>query len=438
MVGGGIAGLAAAHAIHRRGGEVLVLESAERAGGYVHSEEMRGALIELGPQGFLSERPGVLDVVEDLGLSGRVVAASGAAKRRYVLHGGRLVPLPSSPPALLASPLLSTLGKFRLLLEPFARKAPSSPESVHDFATRRIGSEAARVFVDAAVTGIYGGDPERLSLEACFPKMRAMERESGSLLKALVKKSRQGSSAFGKRLMSFHGGMEELARAYTSSLASRVRLGTEVIALEKVRRGFRAKARAGEVFEAERAIVALPANVAAKLLAPSIPALAHMARELEAASVAVLGFVFRRDRVGHALDGYGFLAPGGRSPLLGCLFESSVFPSRAPQGCVLLRALVGGSRQPGALRGSSEAILDAALGALRPLLCLEGDPELTRCAIHPRAIPQYGLAHPARIREVEEDLSGFPGLFLAGASYRGVSVNHLVAEGETLARRVMA
>jgi oxygen-dependent protoporphyrinogen oxidase len=163
VAGGGIAGLSVAHAILRRGGDPLVLESSDRVGGYVQSFARDGIVFEHGPQGFLSERPGTLDLVDELGLADRVVRASETSKRRYVLHGGVLRALPMSPSSFLASPLLSWGAKLRVLGEPWAKPPPDHEETIREFVTRRLGREVADVLADAAVTGIYAGDPARLS-----------------------------------------------------------------------------------------------------------------------------------------------------------------------------------------------------------------------------------------------------------------------------------
>ncbi|MBZ0266796.1 protoporphyrinogen oxidase, partial [bacterium] len=179
-----------AKALVDRGASPLVLEASDRVGGVIRTEEVDGALIETGPQGFLAERPGALDAVDELSLHDELVPASSDSSTRYLLHEGRLVPLPLTPPAFLGTPLLSLGGRLRVLAEPFAKGAPDEPETVHAFASRRIGKEAADVLVDAMVTGIFAGDPKQLSLAACFPKMVDLERQYGGLFKGMIAKRR--------------------------------------------------------------------------------------------------------------------------------------------------------------------------------------------------------------------------------------------------------
>jgi oxygen-dependent protoporphyrinogen oxidase len=438
IVGGGISGLAAGREILRRGGEPLVLEASERVGGYIRSETVDGALIESGPQGFLGERPGVLDSVEDLGLSETLLPASDIARTRYILHGGQLVALPMSPPALVKSPLLSWKAKLRLVGELFAKGPPPGPESIHDFAARRIGREAASVLVDAAVTGIFAGDPSALSVDACFPKMRAMERDYGGLFRAMKAKRKEGASPMGKRLHSFVGGMEELVWAHERKLGERIRRNAPVTRVERDGAGWVTVLESGERLASPAVVVATPAELAAKQLNEIAPGIAGLLGEIRSAPVAVLGVVYERAKIAHPLDGYGFLVPGGRFPVLGCLFESTVFPGRAPEGKVLLRILVGGARNPEAARQPPEAIVESALHAIRPILGVEGEPEITRCIAHRNAIPQYDLGHLDRLSKLDRERDKLPGLHLAGAAYHGVAVNYLVAEGARIAGEALA
>jgi oxygen-dependent protoporphyrinogen oxidase len=417
---------------------VLLLEASERLGGYVRSERFDGILFEHGPQGFLGESPGVLDLVDGLGLRGSLLPAGEAARRRWIYRGGRLVAIPTSPVAFLASSLLSAGGMLRLLGEPWAREAPDGPESVHAFAERRVGREAAEVLVDAMVTGILAGDPKALSIDACFPKMPRLEREHGGLFRGFRAKRKAGGSPFGARLHSLRGGMEDIARAMASSLEGRVRRKALAVAIERRGAGWVVRLDSGEAVEADAVVVAVPARIAARLLDGAAVELAGHLREIRCATVAVAGLVFVRERVRHSLDGYGFLVPGGRFPILGCLFESSVFPGRAPEGKVLLRAMLGGTRNPDAASRPPDVIVANALEALRPILGIDGDPHETHCVAHGDAIPQYDLAHPDRLRRIERALEALPGLHLAGASYRGVSVNHLVGEAKAIAARAMA
>ncbi|MCA9751264.1 MAG: protoporphyrinogen oxidase [Gemmatimonadetes bacterium] len=438
VVGGGIAGLSVAREMLRRGHDVIVLEAQERVGGNVQTSSLDGALMEHGPQGFLGERPGVLDAVDELGLRDRLLPASDAAKTRYLLSGGKLVALPLNPVAFLRSPLLSFPGRLRVLREPWAKGPPDRPETIREFAARRIGPEAADKLLDAVVTGIFAGDPSRLSVDACFPKMKKLEREHGGLIRGMMARKKAGgpSDPAGSRLHSFTGGMRDLVDATARPLAGRIRTGTRAVTLARNGDGWRVTTDGGDRLDAERVVVALPPSAAAGVLGDVAPDVGAALREIHSAAVAVVGLVYERSAVGHPLDGYGFLAAGGREPVLGCLFESSVFPNRAPAGRVMLRAMVGGARNAEAVAQDPERIVAQARGFLEPLLAAGSEPVASRCVVWPAAIPQYDVAHPARVERIRRALDALDGLDVTGAAYSGVSVNHLVASASTVADRL--
>lgn len=437
VVGGGIAGLSATQALVDAGADPLLLEASPRVGGVIHTDDLEGAQLECGPQGFLAERPGVLDVVRALGLEDQLLPAADAAGKRYVLQGDRLIPLPSGPAGFLRTPLLSARGRLRVLAEPWAKgPPPDGRESVWDFAARRLGREAADVLVDALVTGIFAGDPKAISLDACFPRMRRLEREHGGLIRGMIRRRKSGGGLGGARLVSFKDGMKALPAAYARRLHGRIRTGVGARELRRSGSGWEITTADGERLSAERVLLTAPAAELARILKPLSGRLAERLAEIRSVPVAVVGLVYSRERVGHPLDGYGFLAPGGQRDLLGCLFETTVFPSRAPEGKVLLRAMVGGARRPEAAFRDKSAIISQCVEALRPLLDLSGAPDAARVVRWKRAIPQYDLEHPARLEEIERELSALPGLFLGGAPFRGVSVNRLVADAKDLARQI--
>jgi oxygen-dependent protoporphyrinogen oxidase len=242
----------------------------------------------------------------------------------------------------------------------------------------------------------------------------------------------------GGKLHSLRDGMESLPRAVADALGDRVRLGVRVASLARAGSGWRVVADGGETLEAAQVIVTTPARVTAPLLDDVSPAVAAELRQIVYASVAGVGLLYRREDVDHALDGYGFLAPGGRRDVLGCLFESTVFPNRAPAGHVFLRAMMGGARRPDVGSRTPEELILTATDSLRGLLGLHGDPVAAGTWHHAHAIPQYDLDHPARLQRIARCLKDTPGLHLGGAALRGASVNLLAAEGHALAAAVDA
>jgi oxygen-dependent protoporphyrinogen oxidase len=263
VVGGGIAGLAVASKL---GGNVSVLEAGSRAGGNIRSERRSGYLCEWGPSGFLDDAPATLEACTRLGLGARVTRAGADANDRFIVRGGRLRKLPSSPLGFLGSDVLSLPGRLRVLMEPLIRaQRDDNDESVFDFAARRIGSEAARVLVDALVTGIWAGNADTLSLRSALPKLAALERKHGGLFRGMIAERGGSGGAMGPkgRLASFPDGLEELPAAYASALGSNVRLNTRVTAIERLPHGgWRVHASDGPAYEATDSRRARPRAVA--------------------------------------------------------------------------------------------------------------------------------------------------------------------------------
>lgn len=439
VVGGGIAGLSLAHGLARRGVDVVVLEGGPRPGGNIRSEERQGYLCEWGPNGFLDNEPATLRLVDALDLRGQLAPSSDLARVRWIVRGGRLRRLPSSPPAFLKSDVLSPRGRARVLLE-WAQPArrETSDESVFDFARRRIGREAAEVLVDAMVTGIYAGDSRRLSLHAAFPRMRDMEREHGGLFRAM-RHRRGGGNPMGPGgvLTSFVGGMETLVRALAAALGDRLRTRAAAAALERRANGWHIETEDGTAVDAEQVVLACPSWRAAPLLERINADLAAAAAAIPSAPVAVVCLGYAARDLQRVEPGFGFLVPGReRLGILGTLFDTWVFPGRSPDGRVLLRTMIGGARDPGALDLPDDALVARAQQALASLLGVRAEPDLQFVVRHSRGIPQYPVGHVEKLKHIEERLQALPGLSLTGNSYRGIAMNSCIREAESLVERL--
>jgi oxygen-dependent protoporphyrinogen oxidase len=457
IVGGGIAGLATAHAVRGLApdAEVIVLEARDRIGGHLHSERVDGYLCEAGPDGFLDNAPATLAFVEAIGLSPRLQASRDEARRRFIFRRGRLHDVPLSPLGFATTGLLSAGAKLRVLAEPFAVSPPRRDESILAFAERHVGREAARVLVGSMVSGVFAGDAAELSLQSCFPKMHEMELQYGSLFRALLAKRRSGSAKNGVgapagRLTSFSGGMEDLARAAAAAMGPSVRTGCGVTAID-VRHpsgtalrpvGGRAYSLIcnGRRIEADALVLAGAAAESAALVRPFAPIAAVLLAALPTAPLAVvcLGYdaaALAADR--GPLNGFGFLVPRGEGPrLLGALWETSIYDDRAPLGKSLLRVMIGGAADPGAVQLDDGPLIARVRADLEQTMGLRIAPEFVHVVRHWRGIPQYTVGHAARLARIEAGLAGHPGLFLAGNAYRGVSVNACIEDARQVAARV--
>ena len=445
VVGAGIAGLAAAHAVRREAArrgipaEVRILEGATRPGGRIATIEEDGWLVESAANGIQGIEPTAAPLLEQLGLSAERVMARPESARRYVYRGGRLHLLPLSPPALLRFGGLSPAARLRVFAEPFFAQRHDKDETVHDFAVRHVGAEAATTLVGTAVRGIFGGDSRKLSLEAAFPVMREMERKHRSLVVAMIRGKRAPG---GRALWTMRRGLEQLTRGFAESLGPSVQVGTPVLSLERVgegsRAGWAAGLASGERVEADAVIVTVPVSSAAALLRPLDRDLARAMGSIPSASLAVVALGFRPEAFRRAPDGYGFLvAPGEPLEILGALCESNLWPGRAPEGRVLIRVMIGGSERPDLLTRSDADLTALAMAALDRAWGLTSGPERTWLLRHADAIPQYPVGHRALLGAMAGRLDLLPGLYLAGNGYRGVSVGSLLEDATRVAERLV-
>ncbi len=453
IAGGGIAGLSTAWAIKQRAPlvDVVLLEGSPRAGGNIRTEHLDGYVCESGPDGFLDNAPATLALVRELGLSSRLLPSNDQARRRYIFRNGRLSEVPTSPGAFLKTPLLSPRAKLRLLCEPFANARRHDDESIIDFATRRIGSEAAAVFVDSMVSGVYAGDATALSLKACFPKMRQIEDDHGSLFRGLIairrtRKSTDTSGAPAGRLTSFTSGMSDLIDGLTRGLGSVVHTSTAVTSIRRNRtpslspgkssvRAYVVTASQGAV-DADAVVLTGPAAESAAIVRELDQALAAAIAGIPTSPLAVvcLGNDEAAVRSECGLDGFGFLVPRDEGlRILGALWETSIYQHRAPAGKVLIRVMIGGATDPDAVSLCEAKLRRIVRTELKRTMHISAVPEFVRVTRHTRGIPQYVLGHQARMQRIDALRQPHHGLFLAGNSYRGVSINACIADAPSVA-----
>ena len=444
VIGGGITGLSAAWFLNRKGVEVRVIEAAGRVGGVIDTVRHDGFLVERGPNTTL-RKPGRPDdalgrLLEQSGLDAIAREADPAGHKRFILRGGRVLALPSSPPAFLATGAFSLPAKLRLLREPFIGRG-SGEETIAQFVTRRLGREFLDYAVDPFISGVYAGDTAKLSVRAAVPRIFELEQQYGSLIRgaiALGKAAKNAGQPSGRQI-SFADGMAALPAGIAAKLpAGCVRTGTRARALERTENGWTIHLADRDTPEtADAVIVALPADKAAELVRPLAPKTADILDEQPYVGITTTGLGYRREQVAHALDGFGFLIPrveGVRS--LGALFSSSLFAGRAPDGHVLLTAFMGGAHDPQAPSLDDDTLAAALQVDLARCLGITGEPVFRRITRWDRAIPQYALGHLDRMAEIDRDLDRLPGLHLQSAWRGGISVADCIRSAEALAERI--
>lgn len=439
VLGGGISGLTAAFLLKERGHSVALLEASERPGGCIRTWKKDGFLFELGPNTVLNNAFEIDELCAKAGLLERRLTATPTAKVRYIVRGGKPVRLPGGPFGFAATPLFSLGTKLGLFREPFVKAAPPDlEESIAQFVTRRLGREFLDYAVGPFVSGVYAGDPAKLSVRHAVSKIYALEEKHGSLIRGALAKRKGPAPAGG--LFSFPDGLEELPRTLAAALGEGWRPGTEVLAVRREGPGFVVEARgsSGDVSLWARSVVcALPSKAASAALTPLGGAFAPGISDLSYADVACVCLGFRREQVDHSLVGFGFLCPEveGRH-VLGCLFPSSLFPGRAPEGHVALTCFVGGAVHPERAGAPEAEILEKTLADLKPLLGLKGDPVVSRVERWCPAIPQYNVGH-GRHKEAAAALeAAHPGLFVSGNLLFGVSLGNCVQNASAVAARV--
>ncbi len=454
IVGAGISGLAVAFRLQERlpAANITVLEQAERPGGTMWTVRDAGFQVEIGPNGFLDTKPTTLDLCRAVGLGPQLVEASEASgKNRYLFLSDRLKALPGGLAAFLTTDLLSWRGKLSLLWERFRQKrTQADDESIDAFARRRAGDEAAEVFADALVTGIYAGDPKLLSLPACFPRIAELERAHGSVVKgfaATAKKRRAEAKAKGipyerpGKMRSFPGGLRVLVETLVSQLKQTPLYGVPIRTVEKTgdprKPQWRLHADGRDAWEADAVVLTCPAHSQAKIVAEMDAELAQQIGAIAYNRIAVVAFGFRQADVPIALDGFGYIAPENtHRDLLGVQWCSSIYPQRSPTGCVLLRAMCGGWQRPEIVDWPDDRLLQALRAELRLAMRITAEPIFHKIVRWDKAIPQYHLGHLDRVQRIETRLAEHPGLWLGGNAYHGVALNDCTEQGERIAERI--
>ena len=453
----------------------MILEAGRRVGGNIRTDHIDGFTIERGPNGYLDDVPAMARLVERLDLGSELQRAAKRASKRFLYRNHELHLLPTGPLGLLSSSVLSVRGRLRVFLEPFARSKPDGiDETIYEFASRRIGSEAAEVLIDAMVSGVFAGDTRKLSLASAFPRIAAMEEVHGSLVWAMVSRMRERRTAkrqarelaqrgdesieemtcpggpAGPRgtLTSFKQGLDVLVEGLVAELREAIRLDSGVTAIEPSLTGmsvgaggqssagvpqWRIVTAAGEMIQADAVLVAAPSPRAAPLLKEIDRTLGEMLDAIPSAGLAVVALSFEAAAVGGPPDGFGFLVPRSEGlRILGCLWDSCIFPGRAPDDKVLLRVMIGGAHDPQAVELEDATLISVVRQDLATAMSLTAEPSLIRVYRHRLGIAQYERGHQDRMDIIAERLGKLPGLWVAGSSFFGVSMNACVEEGSNL------
>ena len=436
--------------------DVILLEAADRLGGVLETTRRDEFLIEGAADNFLTTPPQAVELCRQLGMEDQLIGTDPTRRSALVVKGGRLYPIPAGFLIMAASqiwpivttPILSLRGKLRLAMECFVSRSRSeADESLAAFVKRRMGREVFDRLVQPLIGGIYTGDPELLSINATMPRFRQMERDHGSLTRAMFKQRPKSGAAreSGARYGQFaapQGGMASILQALAQQLPEEsVRLGSPVEKLSPAD-GQRWQIQIGGdnplMLEVDGVVVAVPAYRAANLFSPWQGEVAEQLRGIEYASCAVVSLAYRREQIGHALDGFGFVVPLRENRMiLSCSFSSLKYAGRAPEGSVLMRVFIGGACQPGLLKFSDDELTTLAERELEDLLQVQGPPIISQMRRYDRAMPQYYVGHQDRISAVESALDQYPTIALAGSAFNGVGIPSCIQTGHAAADKIL-
>lgn len=447
IIGGGITGLTAAFRLQQQGVPVSLFEAGPRVGGVIQSIRQDGYLAEYGPNSVLDTSPRIGGLIRDLGLEGRRLNSEPAAEKRYLVRNSRPIALPRHPLGIFASPLFSPRAKLALLMEPLIRRAPASAEeSVEQFVLRRLGREFLDYAINPLVSGIYAGEPSRLSVRHAFPKLHAVEQRYGSLIlgQILGAKERRARGEVSKqdaKKVSFDEGLQVLTDTLGSRLGTGLHLSSQVVQITELAQGWQLVVQTGGRLERSEHSAVLYAGTTHGLAYIEVrsqhgPDLTPLT-QVYYPPVASVVLGFRRRDVEHPLDGFGVLIPKiEKFSILGTLFSSSLFPKRAPEGHVTLTSYIGGVRNPELALRSADELINLTAQDLRRLLGATGQPTFRHHRLYRRAIPQYEVGY-GFYKQIMDDLEAkAPGFFLAGHFRNGISMGDSIVAGQEVAERI--
>lgn len=466
IIGGGIAGLAAAHRLEELSRErelplrFTLLEASGRLGGTIGTEHRDGFLLEYGPDSFISEKPWALALCRRMGLESELVGTQDQFRTTFVVRNGKLEPLPEgfmllAPTrlgAFVRSRIFSWSGKLRMGLDlvlPRARQ--QDDESLGSFVCRRLGREALERVAQPLIGGIYTADPDYLSLAATMPRFLQMERDHRSVIYALWRAGRKRpqdtKSASGARwslFVTLRNGMQHMVDTLVSRLLlGEIRLNCRANAVRlqpsnSQDQHWHIDCQNGSSLQADGVVLATPAFQTARLLQLCDTQLADQLADILYSSAATVSLAYRREDIPHALNGFGFVAPAiEKRSIIAGTFSSIKYPGRAPEGHVLLRAFVGGTLQAETFNLGDNQMEQAVRQELAALLGVQAAPLLSRIARYPQSMPQYLVGHLSRVTEIEQRVATHLGLALAGNAYRGVGIADCVRSGEAAATAVL-
>ncbi len=462
IIGGGIAGLASAHRVQEAIGQGVpvkctVLEASSRFGGKIHTRRENDCIIESGPDSFITQKPQALALCKKLGLGDRIVGTRKNNKtfiylnrRMLTLPDGLSLMVPTKFLPFITTSLFTWPGKIRMGLDLILpRRRSGRDESLASFVRRRFGQEAVDRLAQPLLSGIYSSDPEKMSMQATFPRFIETEKKYGSLIvgmlagkKAMLLRKPEPSKNYQpySLFVTLKNGMSELVETLMQKCPDiEFKSDSPITGLTQNGSGVTVTLDSGETIEADAVLVATPANVTARLTQTIAPEVSEKLNHIPFVSTAAVVLGFKREGFKHPLKGFGFVVPATENrKITACTWVSSKFPCRAPEDKVLIRAFVGGALKQELAEQIPEQILRDVKDELRDIMGVTEAPEFEHVFQYKKGNVQYPVHHQEMVASIEEGLKNHPGLFMAGSAFKGVGIPDCIAHGTQVTEDILS
>ncbi|MCX8084116.1 MAG: protoporphyrinogen oxidase [Calditerrivibrio sp.] len=432
VIGGGISGISTAFLLKKLKDtqgldlNITLLEKNLRWGGSIETSREDGFIIEAGPNGFLDSKPHTLELLNLAGLNPNIIRSNDLARKRYIMRNGTLHRLPENPPMFFSSGLLSFGAKMRIISEFFISKKELEDETVADFARRRLGKEALEYLIGPMVSGIFAGDPEKMSLRSCFPVIRDLEINYGGLFKGMFKKKgkKSGPAGPGGILTSYKNGLEQMIIDLLDQMMDINKLANcEACSITKEGKRYIISTTSGDLI-ADKVFINTPSYTTSKLIKGLDENIAISLEKITYAPAFVIGFVFKSEDLKDQLDGFGYLIPHSeKKRILGVLYDSSIFPDRTRNGYKIIRVIMGGDKNRWIIEKQDDDLIRMAYDDIKETLQIKNTPYRIKTFRWHKAIPQYYLGHHKVVEAVEEFCNKNPNIFIGGNILYGVGLN---------------
>jgi oxygen-dependent protoporphyrinogen oxidase len=446
VLGAGISGLATAYWLNKEGFNVKILERNNEPGGAMETINENGFLLDFGPNSGLETTPLIAQLAEETGIKDQMIYANEASNTRYILKNNELMPLPTSPKAFFNTNLFSTKAKIRLMAEPFIGKSDDGfYQSMSEFVVRRLGQEFLDYAIDPFVSGVFAGDPSKLSVKSAFPKLYRLEEVYGGLIKGTIKGARERKknkekSKQSAKMFSFINGMQTFPKAITNHLINDIEYNTQLKKIEKLSTGYKVYYNQNgeeKSIETEILLSTIPAYVLSSLINFDDKMKTHL-NDIYYPPVMVLYLGFDKKDINRELDGFGYLIPSKeKKSYLGAIWSSTIFPNRAEEDKASFTLFIGGARSPHLFESDTNKLIDKVLNEFKNVTNITGDPLIMRHKLWNKAIPQYNIGYIEHERYFEQFEKENKGFFLSGNYRGGISVGDCVKNSELTFKRIV-